>query len=275
MESFEFVIWDENLPCSDGDRILLAGFNIDNFLKNPIVYFNHSYANRYEEDIRSKVIGKVISHRYDESKLLMSVVFDMEDSRAAEIARKVKDGFLHAVSIGYIPIAMDDSLPYINGQRNPTTTEAEMKELSIVERPAHPNAIRQKNYIFQTKTANRLGKKMEEEIKSLAENVKKLTETVEKLVEKSVEKPQEKTEEKTAGVAELEEKIKALETKIETSGINAKDLLAAIKSQGATGVNDDRSTWTVFDWKNKDADGLRKLEAENPKAYSEILKKVK
>jgi HK97 family phage prohead protease len=266
----KFVIWDESVVDRDGDRILLSGLNLENFRKNPVMFFNHSRS--WGDD--SKVIGRFENLRIEGTQLIGEPVFDMNDVEAAEIARKVEENFLHACSIGFRTITSDDSLPYLPNQRRATITQAELLEISIVEIPAHQNAVRQKSYNIHSKAA-KAENKMEEEIKALAENVKKLTETVEKLVEKSAEKPQEKTEEKTANVAELEEKIKALEAKIETSGINAKDLLAAIKSQGATGVNDDRSTWTVFDWKTKDAEGLEDLKKSDNEKYLTIVKKLK
>ena len=75
--------------------IISQSWNLENYRKNPVVLFNHNAA--------ELPVGRGSVEVVDGS-LMIDIVFDKEDPRAAEIGRKVKAGFLNAVSVGFNPI---------------------------------------------------------------------------------------------------------------------------------------------------------------------------
>ena len=95
----------------------------------------------------SEVIGRWEKVRIEGSQLLADAVFDMEDYRAKEIARKVDEGFLKAASIGLEvqsrSEAPEDKLPIQTGS---TITKGVLLEASIVDIPQSEDALKQ-NYV--------------------------------------------------------------------------------------------------------------------------------
>ena len=93
----EFVLSDQTIN-SYGFRVLTAGINIDRFLKNPIMLFGHN------RDVG--VIGRWDNVRKDGERLLGTPVFDTESEMGKTIAGKVAGGFLRAASIGIDDVEM-------------------------------------------------------------------------------------------------------------------------------------------------------------------------
>lgn len=118
-----------------GDVIEAAGWELDNFVKNPVFLWNHN------PDLGP--IGRVKQIIREGTSLLFDVEFAPRD--VSELADKmfklVKSGFLHAVSVGFIPKEFEfirDSMDEITGVR---FTRTELLELSAVSIPAHQDAL--------------------------------------------------------------------------------------------------------------------------------------
>lgn len=113
--------------------VQLDGLDIDKYLKNPVVFYNHNSGN-------SLPIGRVISAYKDSEKrqLIAEIQFDLEDPFAAEVYRKVKAGFLNAASIGFII----DSDKVERTEEGVTRYNAsELLEISIVGVPGNADAV--------------------------------------------------------------------------------------------------------------------------------------
>lgn len=129
-----FVLHDESVNTY-GFRMLTSGANLDEFRKNPVMLLNHGdYA---------LPIGRWENIRIDGGRILADAVFDEKDPRAAEVSRKVEDGFIRMASIGAWPPeekseAYDLMLP---GQTLPTVTRWTVREASIVTIGANHNAL--------------------------------------------------------------------------------------------------------------------------------------
>ena len=113
----------------DGDTINQNGWELANFLKNPVALFAH--------DNRSLPVGMVANLRVEGGKLMGSVkMADMAANPLAEsVLRLVKGGFLNAVSVGFSPIEFertDTGMRFI---------KQELLELSIVPIPSNPEAL--------------------------------------------------------------------------------------------------------------------------------------
>jgi HK97 family phage prohead protease len=94
-------------PDRYGDIIDQKGWSLDAYNNNPIVLLNH--------DSSQLPIGRgQVEIKNDQ--LVIDVEFDMDDPRAAEVARKTQKGFMNAVSVGFQPLqsALRAELPKDN-----------------------------------------------------------------------------------------------------------------------------------------------------------------
>lgn len=123
------------------DIIDQKGWLLDNYKKNPVILFNHNS--------QALPIGRGYP-RVENDKLMIDVEFDMDDELGAKIARKVKNGFMSAVSVGFNPkkaIERSD-LPTEHryyGERGMFFEQAELLEVSVVTIPANAAAIAAKS----------------------------------------------------------------------------------------------------------------------------------
>ncbi len=116
--------------------IVNQSWDLDAYRANPIILLNH---NSQELPIGRGDVELV------DNQLLIDITFDMEDPKAAEVARKAQAGFLNAVSVGFNPsrlIARSD-LPTDHpayGERGNFYERSELLEVSIVTIPANGEA---------------------------------------------------------------------------------------------------------------------------------------
>tara|TARA_Y100000592_G_scaffold63077_1_gene98387 strand:+ start:118 stop:969 length:852 start_codon:yes stop_codon:yes gene_type:complete len=131
-------------PDRYGDIVNQSGWSLDAYRRNPIVLLNHDSSQL--PIARGKVEVK-------NDQLVIDVEFDMDDPRAAEVARKTQKGFMNAVSVGFQPLqsALRAELPKDNpyyGKSGQFFKSAELLEVSIVTIPANGEAtmITQKEF---------------------------------------------------------------------------------------------------------------------------------
>lgn len=122
----EFVLSDES-KNSYGFKVLTNGINLDRFLQNPIMYYNH--------DRKAGVIGKWENVHVAGKKLLGTPVFDMNDPQGAKIENQVENGFLKGASIGIDNPVIDE----INGEM--VIVSCDLYECSICDIPSNGNAL--------------------------------------------------------------------------------------------------------------------------------------
>tara|TARA_R110000772_G_scaffold267971_1_gene393542 strand:- start:16720 stop:17601 length:882 start_codon:yes stop_codon:yes gene_type:complete len=121
-------------PDRTGDIIRVAGWELDNFQKNPIFLWNHNSA--------IPAIGRVQSVSRSGDGLLFDVEFASKDvdEFADGIFKKFTSGFLSAVSVGFIP--KDIEPIFVNGDLvGLDIKRQELLELSAVNIPAHADAL--------------------------------------------------------------------------------------------------------------------------------------
>ena len=130
-------------PDRYGDVINQKGWSLAKYRKNPVILLNHN-ANQLP-------IGRGEVDVID-GKLMVDIEFDVEDPIGAEVARKTKDGFMSAVSVGFNPIEstprsmLSKDNPYY-ASRGEYFERAELLEISIVTIPANGEAVAAKNFI--------------------------------------------------------------------------------------------------------------------------------
>lgn len=122
----EFLLSDESLN-SYGFKVRTKGINLTNFDRNPVMYYNH--------DRERGIIGKWTNLNIRKNKLYGTPVFDENDAFGAEIARKVKDGFIRAASIG----ADNINIQEIDGE--PVVVFCDLLEVSICDIPSNKNSL--------------------------------------------------------------------------------------------------------------------------------------
>jgi HK97 family phage prohead protease len=110
-----------------GDIIKISGIKVDNYLKNPIVLFNHD---------TNKIVGKAVDVLKTSDSLIVKIQF-ANTPLAQEVKELVTEGFLNALSIGFMPLQYK---PNDNGQ-GMVYESVELLEVSIVSVPANPEAL--------------------------------------------------------------------------------------------------------------------------------------
>lgn len=124
------------------------GWNLDRFNKNGIIGYQHKvYGGWDDTENPDNVIGK--GHAYaKDSKLMVDIEFEPADINqlAEKIYQKLLFGSLKAVSVGFLPIGKGSwgkGAEALDGE-NPTYYYAgqELLEVSVVNIPANPNALK-------------------------------------------------------------------------------------------------------------------------------------
>ena len=156
-------------PDRHGSVLSQENWQLANFRRNPIIGYQHnlygdSMCNAPDPD---DVIGKGMNERIENGQLVLDITFDIAKDEngvplnkiATKIHRKVMDGFLNMVSVGFLPIlnefgdesrkgdesrGEDPNLDFMFGQ--------ELLEVSVVNIPSNPEAGK-RQYRNQTATA--------------------------------------------------------------------------------------------------------------------------
>lgn len=127
----------------DRDTIAPAGWQLDNFAKNPVVLWSHQAA--------LLPIGKAIDFAKAPDRLVSSVRFLPAEGYGAagefadSVFRLARDGFLSATSVGFRPLKWDFTDDEERGADDwwpgVDFLEQELVEFSIVSVPANPEAL--------------------------------------------------------------------------------------------------------------------------------------
>lgn len=199
-----------------GDRMLMSGVIIDNYLKNPIILPNH--------DRGSQSIGKAIDVKVVGSKLVFKIQFaDTELGR--EWFYLYANKYMNASSIGFIGLEYTP-----NNQGGYDYTKWELLELSLVTVPCNPNAIQ------RALTEGHISKALFNLIKNESEVEDMGKEELEALISKSIENKVKDLEKKhTETLAAKVKEIEGLNAKIkELEGVTTKSGASLSKATVAT-----------------------------------------
>jgi len=134
------IVGSSNVLDRIGDVIDQAGWKLQNYKKtNPVILWGHNQ--KEQRPPIGKALKVWIQDKGEKTaKLMFKVKFDLQDNFAKEIFRKIKDGFINTVSVGFLPIEwklMDEDDPF-SGKKY---TKQELLELSFVPVPANPEAL--------------------------------------------------------------------------------------------------------------------------------------
>lgn len=129
-------------PDRYGDIVDQRGWDLTAYKRNPIVLLNHNP--------QQLPIGR--GHAYVKNgQLMLDVEFDKNDDMAQKVERKVRSGFINAVSVGFQPSEsiQRNKLPtdhQYHGKSGYYFPKSELLEVSIVTIPANNEATLSKHY---------------------------------------------------------------------------------------------------------------------------------
>lgn len=121
------VIASTGVVDRHGESVNPNGWQLENYLKNPVVLIAHDY--------RSLPIGKVTKIWIENNEL--HAYIQIADTKAGqEVFYLISKGFLNTVSVGFIPTKYG-----VAGQDKYTIMQQELLEISFVAVPANPEAL--------------------------------------------------------------------------------------------------------------------------------------
>ena len=129
----EAIVGSSSIVDRHREVVSQDGWVLDNYKKNPVVLWGHNI--REERPPIGKALKVWLDGEKKKKKLMFKVKMDMADEFAASIYRKIKDGFINTVSVGFIPLEIDPEA------KDWTWSKAELLELSFVPIPANPQAL--------------------------------------------------------------------------------------------------------------------------------------
>jgi HK97 family phage prohead protease len=130
------VIASDDTADRYADMIVADGWRLDNYARNNVVLIDHSYR-------VASIVGAARAW-VEKSQLLARISIDSDplNVNAQMVARLLKAGLLHAVSVGFLPLRwqriIDDKDQWTGGYRY---LEQDLLEISWIPVPANPNAL--------------------------------------------------------------------------------------------------------------------------------------
>lgn len=287
-----------------GYRVLTAGIKLDNFLKNPVMFWGHSTWNM--------PIGTWEDVKVEGSALTGIPVFDEVTEMSKTAKQLYEKGTIRTSSIGFNEISTSsDPQLALPGQRYETVTSCELLEVSLVSIPANPEATVELDFNFDKnvnllslnkpinmdlkKIALRLGldeSATEEQILGAIENIKGseaqvilqlgidkgvVTDANKKVFEAAIDKDPTGTKQYFLDYV-TEGKETSAAQKGEASKTETKTLAQTVATARTAGQKtektepvNDRSNWTYLDWAEKDPKGFRKLATDDTAKYDAIV----
>ena len=127
-DGFSFIASTPGIDRA-GDSVA-QDFNLDAFMKNPVVLFGHDHADP---------IGKCTSVKYENGNLVADIELAPTE-RGQEIKQLIEHGTLRAVSVGFLP---GQATP--NEQGGMDLSANSLLEISLCAVPMNPDALRIKS----------------------------------------------------------------------------------------------------------------------------------
>ncbi len=211
-----------------GESISQDGWELGNFIKNPVILLNHDYD--------GLPVAQAINVGFDkEGRLVFTPKFATADEYdlADTVFKLYQGGYMRAFSVGFIPL--DAEWDKVN--ETYTYTRMELLEISAVTVPSNPNALAlayKEGIVTETDR-----KKLIATHKSI---VKSLTEVVTLPHTESIDEDEEVTKELEETINRIDNRLEELGGKVDT--LVAKDAL--VSDDGEVRPADERDA-------NKDA----------------------
>lgn len=128
----DFIASDESVDRYN-EVIQTAGWQLDNYRKNPVVVDSHNY------DSVARILGRSTEVSITNQRLTNRVKFSTDNPLGAMAYKMARAGFIKSESVGFIPLEFtrgDES----KGEPYRTYQKQELIEISLVAVPANPGA---------------------------------------------------------------------------------------------------------------------------------------
>jgi hypothetical protein len=127
----------------NGFRVMTDGGDYTDYLKNPIMLYDHTRRSGKNEQDIILPIGTMQDLQRMGSKLIATPNFDMDDEFASKVAAKYEKGIFNMASIGFEAIEWsEDPSMMLPGQLLPTVTKWRLREVSITDLGSNPNCCK-------------------------------------------------------------------------------------------------------------------------------------
>jgi hypothetical protein len=137
------VITDDSVLNSYGFRVMSAGADMSLYLKNPVMLYDHIRSRGENDKDIILPIGKMKELTMDGGRWIATPDFDMDDEFAVKIASKYDKDIFNMASIGFEANEWStEPEMMLPGQTGPTITKWTLKEVSITDIGANPNACK-------------------------------------------------------------------------------------------------------------------------------------
>lgn len=241
-----FIITTEAVD-RHGDTVSADGWQVDNFMKNPVVLFAHDYD--------SPPVAKCIAiTKMQGGKIAADVEWPEKGLYpfADTIRGMVKTGFLNATSVGFIALAYEhpSSEDSNRSEWDYDFTSQELLEFSVVPVPANPEALVVARALVAQSDAPKeeaMNKEISDRFEGIEASLKKITDKFEADAKAAEEKAlADAAAEKAAADKAAEEKAAA--EKIEAEKIEAS------KSEESEGITEEQFAGMlklIDDWEYK------------------------
>ena len=155
-------------------RMVVSNFVAEYYKENPVLLDSHKY------DSIEHIVGRVENLRTNNGNLEGDLLFnDQLKGRMAE--EMVKNGFLQAVSIGYLPLEFEEK-ELESGETVTLITKAELLELSMVSVPSNRKTLIKQVESMDEKETEQIKDKLDEEARVLSQknknDIKKAQKTI-------------------------------------------------------------------------------------------------
>ncbi|MFD9064192.1 hypothetical protein ACFVZ3_22015 [Kitasatospora purpeofusca] len=163
---------------ADGIDLRMDTLDLTRYLGNPVLGYGHAYWGR-----DGLPIGRVVDPRVEGDRLLGGLVFDPDDEFAVTVERKIRAGFLNAVSVGFDAFDIDQA---------GVPRRWELYETSVVPMPMDPDAVQdaEGRALARALGGLRAGKVLSAKNKTLVEAA---IEALTALMDAAVEQPADNT----------------------------------------------------------------------------------
>jgi len=130
----QFVLSDSSINVY-GYKLITEGCRLEEFLSNPIGYFEH----KYKED---GVLVRWEDVSIQDGVIVGKPVVNLSHYRGERTATEIEDGFLNAASVGGLKFLAYE-MQEIEGEDVIVITDWYFRECSLVTMPANENAVKQ------------------------------------------------------------------------------------------------------------------------------------
>lgn len=118
---------------SYGSRVLTAGMNVEQYIRNPVLLYMHE---------RGNVIGYVKDLKVEDGEVSGELMFDEASELSKRCKKQYEFGSLKMVSVGIDILELSEDAEYlVQGQTSPTVTKSKLFEVSLVDIGANDDAI--------------------------------------------------------------------------------------------------------------------------------------